>query len=174
MEAPRVFIIILLFAGTIFPAESRGDFEAGRSNYEAAEFKKAAAHFERALKAEPNDAAASFWLGKSYQMLSDIDGPLFGARAFSKARRYLAKAVELQPGNQEYRRELFNLLLETGFSASALAPAESIIRMVPPSDPDYRFMMMRLEQERQARSSPEYRVLRTLSAIPHKVASLNP
>ena len=174
MKAPRVFILILLFAGAIFSAETRGDLEAGRRDYEAAEFKRAAARFERALKAEPNDAVASFWLGKSYQMLADIDGPLFGARASSKARKYLARAVELQPRNQEYRREFFNLLLETGSSPGALTPAESIIRMVPPSDPDYRFMMMRLEQERQARSSPEYRVLRALSAVPHKVVSLGP
>lgn len=130
----------------------------GRRSYAAGDFKKAISHFKKALTAEPNDAASHFWLGKSYEMFADIAGPLLGGRASSKARLYLAKAVQLAPANQQYRREFFEFLVTSDHSPGALRQAESIIRMTPRSEPDYPFMSLQLKEERNARSAAESRI----------------
>jgi tetratricopeptide (TPR) repeat protein len=148
----------LISAGAGPSAESRSARVAGHHDYTAGEFEKAAFHFQRALKVEPNDADCYFWLGKSYEMLADIRGPLLGLRASVKARLYLAKTLQLAPDNKDYRHELFQFLIVCDHSPGALRQAENIIEMTPQAAPDYRFMLMRLHQEYQARSSPEGRI----------------
>jgi len=155
MKLQLASILLLIFASAGSSAESRSALYAGHHDYAAGEFKKAASHFQRALKADPNDADSCFWLGKSYEMLADIRGPLLGARTSFKARFYLAKALQLAPDNEEYRRELLEFLMVSAHSPGTIRQAESIIQMTPESDPDYPFMLLRLHQERQARSSPQ-------------------
>jgi tetratricopeptide (TPR) repeat protein len=167
-----ICISLLVCACTGWSAESRSARDAGRGEYAAGEFKKAAAHFQRALKADPNDADSYFWLGKSYEMLADIGGPLLGVRASNKARFYLAKALQLAPDNKDYRYELFQLLTVSDHSPGALRQAESIIQMTPESDPDYPFMLLRLHQEYEARSSPEDRISSAFSAMPGQLARI--
>jgi protein involved in temperature-dependent protein secretion len=99
-------------------------------------------------------------------MLADIRGPLLGFRASVKARIYLAKALQLAPNNKDYRNELFQLLIVSDHSPGALRQAENIIQMTTQTDPNYRFMLMRLQQESQARSSVEGRIGYALSALP--------
>ncbi len=151
-------MLLMLFASSALPIESRAEFETGRRCYEAGEFKAAASHLQKAVKADPSDAASYFWLGKSHEMLADINGPVLGSRASSKARLYLVKALELAPANREYRRELFDFLLASDRTPGALHQAERVIQMTPQSDPDYPFMSMQLENERMARSSRESRI----------------
>jgi tetratricopeptide (TPR) repeat protein len=159
-------------AGARSSAESWSPQVAGHRDYTAGEFEKAASHFQRALKVEPNGADCYFWLGKSYEMLADIRGPLLGLRASVKARRYLAKALQLAPDNNDYRHELFQLLIVSDHSPGALRQAENIIQMTPQTDPDYPFMLMRLHQEYQARSSPEGRIGRAFSVLPQQLARI--
>jgi tetratricopeptide (TPR) repeat protein len=172
MKLHLISIFLPMFACVAFPAESRSAHDAGRRDYAAGEFKKAASHFHQALKVNPSDADSSFWLGKSYEMLADIGGPLMGARASAKAHLYLGKALQLDPDNEEYRRELFQLLITTDRSPGALRQAESIIQMTPESNADYPFMLMRLHQEHEARSSPESRVLSAFAVMPQEFARL--
>jgi tetratricopeptide (TPR) repeat protein len=172
MKLHIVSIVLLIFSSTGSSAESRSAFLAGRRDYAAGEFKKAACHFKRALKANSNDADSNFWLGKSYEMLSDVRGPLLGARASFKARFYLAKALDLAPDNEEYRRELFEFLIVSDHSPGALRRAERIIQMAPESDPDYPFMLLRLHQEHQARSSPEDQLRCAISSMPQQLVRL--
>src|SRR5437764_15479963 len=137
MKLHVVFILVLIFASRASSAESWRARDAGHREYAAAEFKKAASHFQQAIKADPNDADSCFWLGKSYEMLADIRGPLLGARTSFKARFYLAKALQLAPKNGDYRRELFEFLIVSDHSPGALHLAHSIIQMTAESDPDY-------------------------------------
>jgi tetratricopeptide (TPR) repeat protein len=172
MKLHLASILLLMFASAAVSAESRNARNAGHSDYSAGEFKKAASHFQRALKADPNDAESCFWLGKSYEMLADIRGPLLGARASFKARLYLTRALQLAPRDEEYRRELFQVLITADHSPGALHRAESIIQMMPESDPDYPFVLMRLHREHEARSSLEDRVRCALSVRPASFAFL--
>jgi tetratricopeptide (TPR) repeat protein len=172
MKLHLICMLLLTFVCAAWSAESRSARDAGRREYAAGEFKKSASHFQRALKANPNDADSYFWLGKSYEMLADVGGPLLGARASVKARFCLSKALQLAPDNKDYRREIFQLLIVSDHSPGALRQAESIIQMTPEADPDYPFMLMRLHQEYRARSSPENRIRSAFSVLPQQLARI--
>jgi tetratricopeptide (TPR) repeat protein len=172
MKPKFLSILLLTFAGVASSAESRAAHDAGLREYAAGDFKSAVSHFQGALRADPSDVDSCFWLGKSYGMLADIGGPVFGTRASSKARLYLARALRLAPRNVDYRRELFDFLVMADHSPGALRQAEAIIQMTPESDPDYPFMLWQLHRESQARSSPENRVLSAFSVLPQEFARL--
>lgn len=148
------------------PAELQNQFEVGRAYYEAGEFKKAIAHFERAVRTRPDDARCYFWMGKSYETLAFINGHVFGGNAGSKAHKFLAQAVQLAPENREYRHELFEFLIESEYSRGTLREAENMLETIGEADPDYPLMQRRLEDARDDRSTPEYRTGSALVVTP--------
>jgi tetratricopeptide (TPR) repeat protein len=148
--------VSLYFAHPAQSAESRNYFQIGQSDYNAGEFKSAISRFEQARRMRPKDPAVHFWLGKSYEMLAIINGPLFDRRPFSKAHQFLAEAVQLAPEDREYRRELFDFLIEFDSSPHALHEADDLLQSTNESDPDYPFMQLRLHEAHQARRSPEF------------------
>lgn len=154
-------------------AELASSFAAGRTDYTAGEFKKAAMHFQQAVKADPSDAEAHFWLGKSYAVLADIAAPFNSAGSSRKARRHLATAVELAPGHPEYRRELMNLLLDSAdYSRSAFHEAERLLAAMPKSDPDLAWIDWRLREMRDRRGSAGNRVGGFFYLLPQRVDRL--
>jgi len=165
-----VFLSIFALSGQ--GAESINEVLAGRHSYNAGDYKRAAAHFEKAVKADPNDAGAYFWRGKSYALIGDLSGPLLGNRVLSKARVSFARAVDLAPENRDYRREFFNFLLWTDESRTSLDRAERVLRSVPESDPDYRSMQWELQQQHQERKSAENRVAGLFLSVPKAVVQV--
>jgi tetratricopeptide (TPR) repeat protein len=163
-------LILTLIAG--LDAQAAGhlsEFAAGRAFYAEGEFKKAVPHFQLSLKQDPNDAESSYWLGMSYQGLADAATP-FGARYNSKARIYLTGAVELAPGRTDYRRALFDFLVDSADSSrGALPQAAGILQMVPEDDPEYTYMYRRLAHESKVNSSAEVRLGRLFLAGPRAV-----
>ena len=148
---------LLTFAGSATPAELRNQFEIGRNYFQSGEFKQAIFHFQRAIKSSPDDARSYYWLGKSYEILAFIDGPVMGGNSSSKARKALERAVQLAPENREYREELFDFLINAEYARNALREAEDILQTVNESDPDYPFMQFRLQEARNGHSTPEHR-----------------
>jgi tetratricopeptide (TPR) repeat protein len=119
-------ILILLSVRGSEAASQGSEFATGRAYYTEGDFKKAAAHFQRALKVNPNDAESYYWMGMSYQVLGDIAFP-FAGRYTSKACVYLTRATVLAPSRLDYRRELFDFLLDSaGSSRAALRQAEDL------------------------------------------------
>jgi tetratricopeptide (TPR) repeat protein len=169
-RSPALIILGLALWGAAEPglcAELRDDFAAGRAYFDAAEFKKAALHFEAAVAADPNDAQSCFWLGRSYEALVDISMPFYGVHRSSKAHLYLARAVALDPGRQEYQREFFNFLLDSAdHSRGALDEAALFLRSIPEADADRADMLQRLEEERKTHSSAGYRLTAALRMLP--------
>jgi tetratricopeptide (TPR) repeat protein len=159
--------LIMLVAGFHLQAASEGsEFAAGRASYIAGEFKKAASHFQLALRVDPNNAGSNYWLGMSYQVLADIASP-FNGNYTAKARTYLTRAVQLDPGRKLYRRELFEFLLDSAASSrTALRQAAALLQMVSESDLDYIDMRRRLEHETRLNSSPEVSLARLFLAAP--------
>jgi tetratricopeptide (TPR) repeat protein len=162
-----MFLLMFTLAGQ--GAESLNEVLAGRGSYSTGDYKKAAAHFNKAVKTDSNDAAAYYWLGRSYALTGDLSAPIFGNRTLSKARTSFAKAVELAPANADYRREYFDFLLWTDESKNALDQAQSILKTMSESDPDYRTMQWELIQQRSDRNSAENRVAGIFLAVPKAV-----
>jgi tetratricopeptide (TPR) repeat protein len=147
-------------------AAQRSEIETGRAYYMHGEFKKAAAQFQLALKTYPENAESYYWMGMSYQRLADIALP-FGGGYNGKARLCLTKAMELEPNRSDYRRELFEFLLDpAGGSRSAARQAAAILEMTPESDPDYSEMRRRLQSESKANASAEAKLARVFLALP--------
>jgi tetratricopeptide (TPR) repeat protein len=159
--------VMLLFAGLgSAAAGQQSEFAIGRTYYREAQFKEAAAHLQLALAANPDDAAACYWIGMSYQMMADIAVP-FDRSYNLKARVYLTKATELEPTRPDYRSELFNFLLDSaGSSRAARRQAEGILRTVSESDPEYTSMHRRFEQQSRANSDADARLGRLFLAVP--------
>jgi tetratricopeptide (TPR) repeat protein len=160
-------ILLGLLAGEAHALPS--EFATGRTYYAEGEFRKAVAHFQLALKTNPDDAESYYWIGSSYRMLADIAAP-FDRKYKSKARVNLTKAMDLAPSRLDYRRELFNFLVDSaGSSRAALRQAAAILRTLSESDPEYTYMHQRFEQESRANSSVDARLGRLFLAVPRAV-----
>jgi tetratricopeptide (TPR) repeat protein len=168
--ATSLFFLCLAFRAQ--GAELRNHFETGESYYNSGEFKHAIYQFEQALRTRPRDPALHFWLAKSYEMVAIINGPLFDRRPFSKAHAFLAEAVQLAPEDREYRRELFDFLIEFDSSLHALDEAYKILQSTDESDPDYPLMQLRLHQAHQARRSPEFLASAVTVSVPRNAIGL--
>jgi len=163
-HASPMLALLAVFAGPA--AGQRSELVTGRAYYAAGDFKKAAAHFQLAIKFNPNDAESYYWMGMSYQTLADIALP-FGGRYNAKARVCLTTAVELAPNRPDYRRELFEFLLDpAAWSRSSRRQAAAILHETSESDPDYAYMRQLFESERKANSSADARLGRLFLAVP--------
>src|SRR5580704_6459570 len=98
MYSMKVNLTILTLLATFSgpAAGQRSEIETGRAYYTQGEFKKAAVHFQLALKSDPNNAESNYWMGMACQRLADIALP-FGGRYNARARIFLTRAVELAP-----------------------------------------------------------------------------
>jgi tetratricopeptide (TPR) repeat protein len=162
----KLSVLIFLAGWGGQAAVLQSEFAAGRAYYAEGEFKKAVEHLQLALKSDPNDSELCYWIGMSYQMLADIASP-FNHKYNSKARIYLTKATELAPNRLDYRRELFDFLLDSaGSSRAARRQAASMLGTVSESDPDSANMRRRFEETRQANASVASRLGRLLLAVP--------
>lgn len=107
----------------------------GRSLFLACEFKQAARAFEKALAVQPDRAILHYWLGKSYARLADISSSLSAPKNARKARRSLERAVELDPRNGEYLRELFDFYVDSPeWFRGGLERAAALRERISPGD----------------------------------------
>jgi tetratricopeptide (TPR) repeat protein len=151
-------IILLCLAGlNIEAAAARSEFSVGQACYNNGEFKQAVLHFQQELRYHPRHAESYFWMGMSYQSLADIAFP-FAGKDRSNARASLITAVELAPDEPDYRRALFNFLIDNaGTSRATLQQATEILRTVPPNGLDYASMRKQLERRSSKYASQEAR-----------------
>jgi tetratricopeptide (TPR) repeat protein len=165
-------LLLMVATSAISAAALNDSLQRGKNYYFAGEFKKAISQFESTAKANPSGAEPYLWLGKSYAVQADIKGPMFGGRARLKARLYLAKAVQLAPECSECRRELFDFLVSSDASWSALREAKALLDGMPESDPDFPWMQMSLMEARAEHASPEYLTAALFSVPPEVLARL--
>jgi tetratricopeptide (TPR) repeat protein len=119
------------------PGDDKADWaETGRSRFRDCEFKDAARAFTKALQFRPQDANLHFWLGKSYERMAEVAGPLHAAGNARQARRNLTRAVDLEPRNSEYLRELFDFYLDSPqWFRGGLDQAALLVERIAPDDP---------------------------------------
>ena len=113
-------VILLISAATASAAPGPPAAEAappweqdGRSLFLACEFRQAARAFGKAAAEQPERAVLDYWLGKSYARLAEVSSPLSASKNARKARRSLERAVEIDPQNDEYLRELIDFYLNS-------------------------------------------------------------
>jgi tetratricopeptide (TPR) repeat protein len=146
---------ILLVSLVSLAAAQPSELAAGKAYYQSGEFKQAVAHLQLALKADPRSAESDYWLGRSYETLADIATP-FGRKYRALARTHLTRATELAPNHPEYRRELFEFLLDAGDQRRALA----VLLASAESDPDYDSMLYRFAQTGRLNTTLDGRLTR--------------
>jgi tetratricopeptide (TPR) repeat protein len=113
-------VILLMIAATASASSGSPSTEPsaqwekdGRALFLACEFKQSARVFEKAVAEQPERAVLHYWLGKSYARLAEVSSLLSAAKNARKARRSLERAVEMDPQNDEYLRELIDLYLNS-------------------------------------------------------------
>jgi tetratricopeptide (TPR) repeat protein len=159
-------MLMLLSAAVSPAADLQPGLAVGQSLYRQGDFKRAAAQFEHALRADPENAELYYWTGMAYQGRADLATP-FSRRYQTKALAYLRTAADLAPGRLDYRRELFDYLLDSArTSPAALREAAALVERAPSDDPELSHMRWRLEGERRIASSREARFDRIFLAIP--------
>jgi tetratricopeptide (TPR) repeat protein len=107
----------------------------GEALFRECEFRAAANSFEHALAKEPGNARLHFWLGKSYARMAEVSGPLSARRNARKAQVHLETAAQLDPGNREFLRELFELYVDSPeYFDGGLSRATAMLERLGPDD----------------------------------------
>ena len=149
-------------------AEASAQWEKdGRSLFFACEFKRPAHAFEKAVVDQPERAVLHFWLGKSYARLAEVSSPLTAPKNARKARRSLERAVQIDPKNEEYRRELIDFYLNSPeWFGGGLKRAAALVK-------ESEVQESQLADSREDHSGGswwiEWTLLRTSGAIGHLV-----
>jgi tetratricopeptide (TPR) repeat protein len=99
------------------PGESQ---KSGRTNSEKA-FRKAVEAYKKILAKNPDDDAALFNLGRSYNKLNEDEE---AAKAFKQA-------VKLKPDNSEYQTELGAILIKLAQYHEAIPPLKKALELDP-------------------------------------------
>jgi tetratricopeptide (TPR) repeat protein len=124
---------------------AEGWTKVGREHFERCEFKPAANAFSNALRQQPENARLHHWLGRSYARMAEVASPLHAVRDARKARLSLERAVELEPHNQEYLRELFDFYLNSSeWFSGGLTQAASLVEKIEPDNPGAHLLLVSL------------------------------
>ena len=94
--------------------------KSGRTNSEKA-FRKAVEAYKKMLAENPDDDAALFNLGRSYNKLNEDD----------EASKALKQAVKLQPENSEYQTELGAIFIKLAQYHEAIPPLKKALDLDP-------------------------------------------
>ncbi|HXE72961.1 MAG TPA: tetratricopeptide repeat protein, partial [Candidatus Nitrosotenuis sp.] len=88
--APTLLLVFWLALLPALAASGQKDFERGTRAFGAQKYQEAAHYFQKAIKAEPQNALFYLWLGITQYRLGD----------YSASQAALQKAVELEPYGQ--------------------------------------------------------------------------
>ena len=122
-------------AASITSGDAAGWTAAGHRHFEHCDFSAAARAFTKALRVQPEVASLHHWLGKSYARMAEVASPLHASRDARRARVSLERAVELEPRNQEYLRELFDFYLDSPeWFSGGLERANLLVEKIEPDD----------------------------------------
>ncbi len=143
----------------------------GHARFEQCEFKEAARAFTKALQFRPDDAALHLWLGKSYAKMAEVASPLHAAGNARQARRSLERAIELEPRNQQYLREVFDFYLASPeWFRGGLSRAALLVERIAPHDPgEQAFLRVRLDNAGQEYRGADWR-LRQVTLVPMRLS----
>jgi tetratricopeptide (TPR) repeat protein len=147
----------------------------GRSLFVACDFKRATRVFERALSAQPNNAALYYWLGKSYARLAEVSGPLLAPKSARRARRNLEEAVQRDSQNHEYLDELFDFYVDSPeWFHGGLQPAAALLELIRPAESDPKPWLREIADSRKEHSGPGWGMRRWVPWTPGAIGRIVP
>jgi len=148
----------------------------GRSRFFECKFKDAARAFTKALQLQRDDARLYLWLGKSYARMAEVAGPLHAAGNARQARWNLERAVELEPRNREYLRELFDFYLDSPeWFGGGLRRAALLVERIAPDDPGAQaFLRGLLDRAREEYRGPDWRLRQATLAPSAQIGRMVP
>ena len=155
----RCCIVLFLSTATLWAAVNRQSYlqqrqRDGYALFMKCEFRKAAQAFQKGLLEYPDSAVLHYWLGKSYARLAELS-TFSPARNARKARGSLEQAVRLDPCNEDYLRELFDLYADfPEFFDQGLDRAADLIGSAG-SEETREEMFMKLQMSRHNHSGLE-------------------
>jgi tetratricopeptide (TPR) repeat protein len=104
-HAPSLFILIagmaLLLACGALAAPVEESFSLGRKLYDEGNFSAAIDAFKGSVESQPESAEYSLWLARAYGRLAERSNWFLAIKLALKTRRYLERAVELEPNNTD-------------------------------------------------------------------------
>jgi tetratricopeptide (TPR) repeat protein len=107
VQALAVGIVLLLSGVACAKVQSRAAFKDGNKEYTSENFKRAIAHYERAVELDPNLGEAWFYLGSSYQAMyrPGKDTPE-NNQLLEKAIAAYKTSLERNPGTTEQQKKV--------------------------------------------------------------------
>ena len=124
---------MVAFASVLAGAGNTAGFDAAVALFEAKRYPEARAAFEKILAANPKDAAACHYLGRTIMMRNDES-------ALEEGLVWLAKAIELEPNNARYLGVFGGASLQLASRSNSLSAANKgrdAMEKALAIDPDY-------------------------------------
>jgi tetratricopeptide (TPR) repeat protein len=167
----KILMAALLLLPLKLPAaiDSQKDWaQTGRMRFEQCEFKDAARAFTKALQFRPDDASLHLWLGRSYARMAESATLLTASGNARHARKSYERAIELQPSDRSYIRELFDFYLDSPqWFKGGLDRAALLVPRIAPDDPgEQAFLKVLLADARQEFRGPDWRLRQALTLHP--------
>jgi hypothetical protein len=115
------------------------------------------APFAKAVAEQPDRAQLHYWLGKSYARLAEVSSPLFAPKNARKARGSLERAVEIDPQNDEYLRELVDFYLNSPeWFSGGLERASALLNQISTQESGAEPWLQRLADSRKEHSGAAF------------------
>lgn len=108
MKRSILLLVVSLAAGSLGAATSDQLFTAGKLALMQNDADKAAALFEQAVKARPDDSSYHLWLGRAYGRQAQKASIFRQAGLAKQTKSEFERAVQLDPNNLDGRLELIN------------------------------------------------------------------
>ncbi len=108
----------------------------GQNYFMLGEYKKGTDALEKAVALEPENAAALYWLGRTYARRAETANPFTAPGLASKARQMFERSVAIDPKNKDATGDLLDFYLEApGFLGGGFQKAEELARTIAKNDP---------------------------------------
>lgn len=144
---------------------------AGKAYYQLREYKKAIEAFEKATRAEPDNARYENWLGRSWGRRAEAANPLLAPGYAVKARRSFERAVELNIRDHDAVNDLLSYYLEApGFLGGGLDKAAALAARIQTIDPaGHHAALAQIAERRKEHDPAESHLRRAIALAPKQV-----
>src|SRR5579885_2290354 len=143
----------------------------GQNYFMLGEYKKGTDALEKAVALEPENAAALYWLGRTYARRAETANPVTAPGLASKARQMFERSVAIDPKNKDATGDLLDFYLEApGFLGGGFQKAEALAQTIAAHDPaEGQYAEALIEDRRKNYDSAEQHFRHAAELAPRQV-----